>query len=85
MKIIDKTKRPDIVEFCEIEHGVCFKITDSRFDTDFFNTDDVFMRTNANMFKDNNAIRLETGTLESLPIDTECMLLDAELTVTIKK
>lgn len=80
MKIIDKTKRPDIVEFCEIEHGVCFKITDDRFDTD-----DVFMRTNANMFHDNNAIRLETGALESLPTDTECILLDAELTVTIKK
>ena len=34
MKIIDKTKRPDIVEFCELEHGACFKIDDSRFDTD---------------------------------------------------
>lgn len=80
MKIIDKTKRPDIVEFCELEHGTCFKIDDSRFDTD-----DVFMRTNANMFKDNNAIRLASGELESLPTDTECILLDAELTVTIKK
>lgn len=80
MKIIDKTKRPDIVEFCEIEHGVCFKIDDSRFDTD-----DVFMRTDTNMFEDNNAIRLVSGKLESLPIDTECILLDAELTVTIKK
>ena len=79
MKIIDKTKGFDTVEFCEIEHGACFKITDNRFDTD-----DVFMRTNSNMFRDNNAIRLETGTLESLPADTECVLLDAELTVTIK-
>ena len=80
MKIIDKTKRPDIVEFCEIEHGECFKIDDSRFDTD-----DVFMRTNSNMFHDNNAVRLTNGSLESLPTDTECILLDTELTVTLKK
>lgn len=79
MKIIDKTKRPDIIEFCEIEAGTCFKIDDSRFDTD-----DVFMRTNSNMFEEDSAIRLETGSLESLPTDTECILLDAELTVTIK-
>jgi hypothetical protein len=80
MKIIDKTTRPDVVEFWEIEAGTCFKIDDSRFDTE-----DIFMRTNANMFHDDNVIRLVNGSLESLPTDTECILLDSELTVTIKK
>ena len=43
------------------------------------------MRTSANMFHDDNVIRLLNGSLESLPTDTECILLDSELTVTIKK
>lgn len=81
MKIIDKTKRPDIVEFWEIdEAGTCFKIDDSRFDTE-----DIFMRTSGKILEDHNAIRLVNGSLESLPSDTECILLDSELTVTIKK
>ena len=80
MKIIDKTKRLEIVELSEIEAGTCFKIDDSRFDTE-----DIFMRTNENIFHDNNVIRLVNGSLESLPTDTECILLDSELTVTIKK
>ncbi len=81
MKIIDKTTRPDVVNFWEIETGTCFKIDDSRFDTE-----DIFMKTSGKILEDgSNVIRLGNGSLESLPSNTECILLDCELTVTIKK
>ena len=81
MKIIDKTRRPDIVELVDIEAGECFKVEDSRYDCD----GGIFIRTNVNVYDKGNAVCLNDGTTECFPSDTECILIDVELTVTHKK
>lgn len=81
MKIIDKTKKPDKVEFIELKAGDCFKVDDDRFDC----TDNIFIRTNLGAFKECNAVCLDDGEVEEFPTDTECIIVDTELTVRIKK
>ena len=81
MKIIDKTRRPDVVELIDIEACECFKVVDSRFD----NEDAIFIRTNVNVYNECNAVCLNDGVIECFPSDTECILVDVELIVTHKK
>ena len=81
MKIVDKTKKPDKVELIEIEAGMCFKVTDDRFDCE----DSIFIRTCTNIYEDINSVCLNDGDVEKFPADTECIIVDTELTVTAKK
>lgn len=81
MKIIDETKKPDIVELVEVKVGECFKVVDDRFECE----DNVFLRTNRGVLCECNAVCLDDGELKEFPSDTECVIVDTELTIRFKK